>query len=114
MIGLFSRTSALLTAFIGFYALGIPQFFGKVDRDHHLLWFSAILAASRCGDYFSGDAIFTAWKRADRGVVEPPSSSSIYALPLRFVWLLLGIIYFFLGFWKFWTGLSAKIAIATA
>ncbi|MBD2740341.1 DCC1-like thiol-disulfide oxidoreductase family protein [Coleofasciculus sp. FACHB-1120] len=104
MIGLFSRTSALLTAVIGFYALGIPQFFGKVDHNHHLLWFSAILAASRCGDYFSWDAIFAAWKRAARGIVEPPSSSSIYALPLRFVWLLLGIIYFFPGFWKFWTG----------
>lgn len=29
MIGLFSRISALLTAILGVYVLGVPQFFGK-------------------------------------------------------------------------------------
>jgi predicted DCC family thiol-disulfide oxidoreductase YuxK len=103
MIGLFTRTSALLTVILGFYVLGLPQFFGKVNHYHYLIWFPAILAASRCGDVFSCDAIFTAWKRADRGIIDPPGSSQAYALPLRFVWLLMGIIYFFPGFWKWWT-----------
>jgi len=102
MIGLFTRTSAFLTVIFGFYVLGIPQFFGKVNHYHHLLWFPAILAGSRCGDVFSCDAIFAAWKRADRGDTDPPGSSVAYGLPLRFVWLLMGIIYFFPGFWKFW------------
>ncbi len=102
ILGLFSRTSATLTVLLGIYALGIPQFFGKVNHYHHLLWFAAILAASRCGDMFSIDAVWAAWKRADRGVVEPPAESQVYALPLRFVWLLIGIIYFFPGFWKVW------------
>lgn len=102
MIGLFTRTSAWLTVILGVYVLGIPQFYGKVDHYHHILWFAAILAASRCADVLSLDAVFMSWKRADRGQVEPPSLSRVYALPLRFVWLLLGIIYFFPGFWKLW------------
>lgn len=100
MIGLFTRTSAALATILGFYALGIPQFFGKVGHYHHLIWFAAILAASRCGDVFSCDAVRAAWKRADRGMTEPPASSQAYALPLRFVWLLIGMIYFFPGLWK--------------
>jgi len=103
MIGLFSRTSAILVVILGFFVLGIPQFYGKVNHYHHLLWFAAILAACRCGDALSCDAIVAAWKRADRGVTDPPSPSRIYALPLRLVWLLLGMIYFFAGFWKLWS-----------
>lgn len=101
-IGLFSRTSALLVTILGFYVLGIPQLWGKVNHYNHLLWFPAILAVSRCGDFFSVDAVVAAWKRADRGIVNPPTASRIYTLPLRFVWLLMGVIYFFPGFWKFW------------
>lgn len=103
MIGLFSRMSAVFAVVFGFYALSIPEFIGKVQHgNHHLLWFSAILAASRCGDALSCDAIISAWRRADRGVTDPPASSQIYALPLRVVWLLMGVIYFFPGFWKLW------------
>ena len=101
-IGLFSRTSALLATILGFYVLGLPQLWGKVSHYNHLLWFLAILAVSRCGDFLSVDAIVSAWKRADRSTVNPPSSSKIYALPLRFVWLLMGVMYFFPGFWKLW------------
>lgn len=102
MIGLFTRTSAWLTVIFGFYVLSISQLFGKIDHYNHMLWFPAILAASRCGEVLSVDAVLAAWKRADRGVVEPPSSSSIYALPIRFVWLLMGMIYFFPGVAKLW------------
>jgi len=103
MIGLFSRSSALLAAILGFYVHGIPSFFGKVNHDHHLVWFSVILAVSRCGDMFSCDAVRAAWKRADVGVTDPPGPSRVYALPLRFVWILLGVLYFFPGFWKLWS-----------
>ena len=102
MIGFFTRTSAWITVITGVYALGIPELFGKVDHYHHLVWFPAILAASRCGDVFSVDAIFGAWRRADHGITDPPEASNAYALPLRFVWLLMGIMYFFPGFAKLW------------
>lgn len=101
-IGLFSRTSAFIVAILGFYVLGIPQLWGKVNHYNHLLWFPAILAVSRCGDFFSVDALIAACKRADRGKTEPPAPAQIYTLPIRFIWLLMGVIYFFPGFWKFW------------
>ena len=101
-IGFFSRTSALACALLGFYALGIPDFYGKVDHNHHLIWFAVILAVSPCGDFFALDAVAAARKRADQGITDPPPPSQLYAFPLRFVMLLIGAIYFFPGFWKLW------------
>jgi hypothetical protein len=98
LLGLFSRTSALLAVLSGVYALGVPQFYGKVDHYHHSLWFAALMAASPCGDALSLDA-FLARLRGAR-VPHPPAVC--YALPLRFVWLLMGLMYFFPGFWKAW------------
>jgi len=102
MIGLFSRLSAALAVITGLYVLGLPNFFGKVGHvSHHLIWFAALLAVSRCGDVLSIDAIYYSLKQTNLNLQYSPSN--IYALPLRFVWLLIGIIYFFPGFWKFWT-----------
>lgn len=101
LVGFYSRTSAALAALIGFYVLGIPQFFGKIDHYHHLIWFAAILAASPCGDVLSLDA--TRARRKGRSEA-PPMPSARYALPLKYVMLLMGIIYFFAGVWKFVIG----------
>ena len=108
-IGLFTRTSAILTVIFALYALGIPQLYGKVNHYHHLVWFAAILAMSRCGDVLSVDAIFSAWRRADHGETAPPTPSVMYGLPLRFIWLTIGVIYFFPGVWKYWSGGPAWI-----
>jgi hypothetical protein len=102
LVGLFSRSSALLVAILSFYLHGLPQLFGKVDHKHYLVWFPLLLAVSPCGDVLACDAIRLAWKRADRGITAPPAPARAYALPLRFVWLLLAVIYFFPGFWKLW------------
>jgi predicted DCC family thiol-disulfide oxidoreductase YuxK len=101
--GLFTRFSIIASLFLSLYVLGIPQFFGKVNHYHHLVWFMAILAVSPCADVLSIDAVRASWKRADRGITEPPEPSQAYALPLRFVWLIMGVIYFSAGFWKVWT-----------
>ena len=34
---------------------GIPQFFGKINHIHHLIWFMAIFAVSPCADVLSID-----------------------------------------------------------
>jgi predicted DCC family thiol-disulfide oxidoreductase YuxK len=104
IVGLFTRTSTVISLVLSIYVLGLPQFFGKINHYHHLIWFMAILAVSPCADVLSIDAIFKSWKRADRGQTDPPAASQAYALPLRFVWLLMGVIYFSAGFWKLWTG----------
>jgi hypothetical protein len=100
-LGFFSRTSATLALVLGFYVLGIPQFFGKIDHYHHLLWFMAILATSPCGDALSIDALVASRKKKNSKATEP---SIAYALPLKFVMLLIGSIYFFAGLWKFVIG----------
>lgn len=110
IIGFLTRSAALLTLISGFYLLSIPQLFGKVTHSHpHLLWFMAILVVSNCADFLSIDSIIKSWKRADRGNIESPSPSRKYTYPLRFIWLLMGLIYFFPGLWKW---LSAGLAWA--
>ena len=100
LLGLFSRFSALAATLLGLYVLGVPNFFGKVNHYHFLLWFTAILAASRSGDALSLDAVVRAWRRAPQRVYETPGPSVAYGAPLRFVWITMGLIYLFPGFWK--------------
>lgn len=100
ILGFFSRFSALMVTLLGVGLLGLMQFGGKVDHFHHLMWFTAILSVSRCGDMLSVDALLTARKNADHGILDPPSTSVAYAIPIRFVWLLMGVAYFFPGYWK--------------
>lgn len=95
-VGLFTRVSTVVATLLAFYVYGMAQMFGKVDEMHHLVWFAALLSASRCGDALSVDA---RWGRA-----KPlPTPSVAYGLPLRVAWLLIGIALFFPGWWKLWT-----------
>lgn len=97
-VGFMTRASAVVAVVLGTYVLGIPNFYGKVDHYNHVIWFMAILAASPAGATFSVDAVIRAWRRG--GTEAPPGPAVRYALPLRFVWLLIGISYFFPGLWK--------------
>lgn len=102
MLGLLSRTSSLVVAFTFFFGWGAAQWYGKVDHHHHVLWFILILAASRCGDALSVDSLVRAWRRGRTGDTEPPKPAVAYGLPLRMCILLMGMLYFFPGFWKIW------------
>ena len=95
--GFLTRLSTVTAAALAVLVLGVPQIHGKVNHAHHLIWFALLLAASPCGDAWSVDA----WIRGRRG---HPARSTAYGLPLRFAWLLLGVVYLFPGFWKLWTG----------
>ena len=103
MLGLGSRTCALLAAAGAFVLIGVPQWYGKVDHHHHLVWFMLILACSRCGDALSIDAIIHSWRRADHGDTATAQAHASYCLLLVPVWGLMGAIYFFAGWWKLWT-----------
>ncbi len=100
ILGIFTRFSCLLAAMLAIYVLGVPQFYGKVNHYHHLVWFALILGFSRCGDALSIDSLFAAVKRADEGEIEAPVASGAYGLPLRFMMAALALVYFFPGTWK--------------
>jgi HTTM domain len=105
LVGFMTRTSAAVACVCGTYLLGLPEIFGKINHtSHHLIWFTAILAAAPSGDALSIDALRAAWQRADRGDTSPPRPAVAYSLPLRFVWLLIGVLYLFPGLWKLHAG----------
>ena len=97
IVGLFTRSAAFAITVLTYYVLGIPQCFGQVDHYHFLAWFSLLMAFSRCGDALSIDSLLMR-----RSGAVPPSESAIYARPIRWVWILMGIVYLFPGLWKLW------------
>lgn len=105
LVGFMTRTAAAVACVSATYLLLLPHLFGRIDHlSHHLIWFTAILAVAPSGDALSIDALRAAWRRADSGDTAPPPASIRYALPLRFVWLLIGVLYFFPGLWKLHAG----------
>ncbi len=105
LIGWFTRTASFSAALSGVYILGLPQCYGKVDHIyHHMVWFMLLLGTSRCADVLSVDAVWKAFREADRGRIVENGKSAEYGRPLRFIWMLMGIIYFFPGLWKLLSG----------
>lgn len=104
IFGLFTRCSALIATLLGIYLLGIPHLFGKIYHEHqNLIWFGLLLAASPCGDVWSLDALIKKhWRKNVLNSID--TLSRIYTVPLRFVWLLLAVVYFFPGIAKLRTG----------
>ncbi|MBT4119651.1 MAG: hypothetical protein HOG89_05205 [Candidatus Peribacter sp.] len=104
IIGLWTRYTAPIAVMFALYFMGIMQMFGKIDHNHHIIWFSAVVSVSRCADALSVDALIAAWKRGGRGVTSPPKAHRVYGVPVRLLWVLFGVLYFFPGFWKLWAG----------
>jgi len=98
--GLFTRVSACIALVSAIYFLGIPQVFGKINHYHFLVWFGVILAVSPCADILSVDAVIRNYRNAKRGTYVRPASSIEYGLPIRLIFILFGVLYFFPGFWK--------------
>ncbi|MFK7786902.1 MAG: hypothetical protein AB8B56_17405, partial [Crocinitomicaceae bacterium] len=56
LLGFKTRWSIAIFTISLFYLFIIPNLYGKVNHNHHLIWFPAILAFSPCADRFSLDA----------------------------------------------------------
>ena len=98
LFGIKTRWSIVIFTITLFYLFAIPNLYGKVNHNHHLIWFPVILAFSPCADRFSLDAYFG--KRANKPIVH---SSRSYSLPFLLIWTMIRLIYFFPGFWKMWS-----------
>ncbi len=92
LIGYKTRIMGILAVASGIYFLGIPQFYGKINHYHHLLWFAAIAAAAPVEDRWS----ITSWRNKNQFVRHP----SAYANPFHYLIAMLAIIYFFAAWWK--------------
>ncbi len=94
ILGIYTRTSALLLALLSTYIFGIPACM-QVRHIHHIVWFSLLLSVTRSSDKLSIPVAL--------GMQSPrPERSVEYGMPLRFLWLMFGIIYFFPGLMKIW------------
>lgn len=94
-VGIFTPQMIIGATITGFFVLGIPQFYGKIDH-YHILWHVLlILSFSKPGNALSIDA----WRK---DIPQLNLSTSVkYGLPLKLTMIVIGLGYFFPGFWKF-------------
>lgn len=100
LLGLFTRFSTVSFALCNFYIYSIMSMYGKPVNNQHMFWFPAILALSDCGRVLSADYFL---RRYWYKKTTPVTGSASYYYPILCTWLLLGVFYFFPGFWKIWT-----------
>lgn len=98
LFGLFTRVALPLLAVVSFVVMIFPHFVGKMDHYHHLWLAIFFLSMSPCGDALSLDSLI----RRFRGFkIDAFRLSRLYGRPLVYIWMMMGAIYFFPGFWKF-------------
>lgn len=98
-LGVKTRLSIFLFIISSCYLFALPNLYGKINHNHHIVWFAVILLFSPCDTFYS----IRAWlkNKRDSSLAITHSSSAAYAL--FGWWSLIGLIYFFPGFWKLWT-----------
>jgi hypothetical protein len=96
-VGLFTRASTLVAFTLGVYILGLPNNFGtEFHYDTLVLMTLGILAIARSGDDWSLDRVLRAWRR-DPGRIAPVEWSGEYTWPIKFVQLVMALIFFAAG-----------------
>ena len=90
ILGFASRASMLVLTLSAGLVFSLSQRQGAVIHDMHLLWLTALLAASPCGEAWSLDA----WGKSR------PAASVCFGVPLALARLLLGLVYLFPGIHK--------------
>jgi predicted DCC family thiol-disulfide oxidoreductase YuxK len=98
-IGLWTRPSLIVAAAVSPYLLGLPHNFGKTHHfDALVVLVLIVLAASRCGDAWSIDALRRRIRHPQAAAPRPPSPE--YTWPIRAVWSLMAIVFFSSGLAK--------------
>jgi hypothetical protein len=88
--GLHARLALAVASVSGFYLFSLSQLSGWVWHDMHVLWMSALLAASPCDEALA----------FDRGATRSPADHARYGVPAQFARALLACVYFFPGVHK--------------
>lgn len=102
-LGIATRASTAVAFALSPYLLSLPFSFGKMSHGPGVLVFVlGVMALSRCGDALSIDnALRVGLARANESSFlrrqRPAKPSGEYAWPLRFVWVILGAVYFSAG-----------------
>lgn len=96
IVGFKTPISKIVTVFASFIMFGYCQCFGKVFHMHHLIWFATILCFSR------SDSLLSIDNYLDKKSYQHINKNECTFI-IRVSTLLMGVIYFFPGFWKFWS-----------
>lgn len=99
LVGLYTRLSLAVLTLAALVLFGVAQLTGEVVHDMHLVWMLAVLAVAPSGEALSVDRAFARGVslRALAGSKRPSASAEIALASAR---ALLGVVYFFPGFWK--------------
>jgi hypothetical protein len=97
LVGLYTRFSLCGLLLSASYLFSVRQLTGSVLHNMHLLWFLALLCASKSASSLSLDAWFARSDAAEKRRAEAPADAGVC---LRLLRLLLGLVYFFPGYWK--------------
>src|SRR5260221_12796148 len=102
LIGVYTRIALATLLVSAFVLFGLAQLSGAVLHDMHLLWFLGIVLSCRAGDALSVDEWFRTAPHdgLSRRLFGMPEGTPASGWVLFFARTLLGIIYFFPGFWK--------------
>lgn len=98
LFGLFTRTSMSLALILGFYVVGLPHNFGKINHNDAIVVIGLVVfALSRCGDAWSVDSVVS---HARGGRDAETGWSGQYSWPLHLCRLMLALIPFAAGIAK--------------
>jgi hypothetical protein len=90
ILGYRVRFFGSIAIILGIWILGIPQFYGKINHYHHLLWFALIAVVSPSTEVWALD-------NKERKVI---TNGYVHRYYLQLILLSLIVIYFFAGAWK--------------
>ncbi len=100
LVGLHTRKAIACATLLSLHLFGLPENLGKIDHFHHILWFMALLAVGPSGRFLSIDAFRRAIRSADSGAIESPRPAFDALWTLRYVWILMGVLYLVPGLAK--------------
>ena len=91
--GVLTRWTLATATLLSLYVFGLTNNLGKVDHNHHIVWFMALLAVGPSACFLSVDAIVAGIRTADRGGIDPRVPPGTALATFRGIWLLFGLVY---------------------